>query len=457
MPVTARELAFRILSRWYNLAEPPFLPERGDVEWQELSPRDRAFAFDLLTGVMRRRGTLDVLIAAQLRQPLDTLDLPVRVLLWIGAYQLLFQSGTAAYAAVDSTVDLAKSLRQTAKAGGLVNAVLRGITRLHPQAAPRATMARSRRAFPLDFTSAITLSRDLFPNPHAAPDAYLAATTSHPASYAGHLRKLFGDAQAELLLIRNNLRPTITFRVDADSLDAPASAGLAPHSEAARFVVAAEGWNTAIESLVARGILSPQDPTAAKAVRWLAGKGESPKTILDWCAGLGTKTLQLARAFPDATVTATDVDHPKLSRLEARARQVKQANIAVRAMPTFVDNADTFDLVLVDVPCSNTGVMAKRVQSRWRWSTLDHVTLHALQAKLLQQAAARLAPGGLLVYSTCSIDPGENERILESRPATGAFSGDFSKVHEENTLPSLSDDPLATHDGGYFCVLRRST
>lgn len=453
MPVTAREVVFHLLARWTALPEPPFLPERTDAQWQELPTRDRPFAFDLLTGVIRRRGTLDAIIASRLRQPLDTLDIPVRALLWLGAYQLLFQSGTADYAAVDSTVDLAKSIRHTAKAAGLVNAVLRGITRLHPQAAPRQNAPRSRRAFPLDFATALTFASDLFPNAGAALDAHLAATTSHPPAYVAHLRSLFGDTQTELLLIRNNLRPSITLRVDADALDAPASAGLAPHAGTPRFVVAADGWNTAIESLVARGLLSPQDPTSAKPVRHLATLKLAPKSVLDWCAGLGTKTLQLARAFPDAAITATDVDHPKLSRLEARARQIKQANVSVRPLPTFVDSADTFDLVLVDVPCSNTGVMAKRVQSRWRWPTLDRAALHDLQLKLLTQASARTAPGGTLLYSTCSIDRAENEDVMQRFIA--AAPG-FTMTEAQSTLPSLTDDPLATHDGGFFCLLRRN-
>jgi 16S rRNA (cytosine967-C5)-methyltransferase len=451
MPTSARELVYRTLSRWTALSDPPFLPERTEEGWQALAPRDRAFAYDVLTGVIRWRGMLDAVIASRLRQPLDSLDLPVRALLWIGAYQLLLQSGTAAYAAVDSTVELARKLPAATRAGGLINAVLRGITRLHPTLAPLDHHRNTRRAVPVDFEKALTFFSDLFPNPHAATDAYLAATLSHPVPYVKHLRTLFGDARATELLIRNNLRPPITLRVDSDALDAPAAAGLVAHAGAPCFVVAAEGWNPAVEALVARGTLSPQDPTSAKTVRALAAGEEKPKRILDLCAGMGTKSLQLARTFPEAEVIATDIDHPKLSRLEARARQVKQANLRVR--PIADVSAETYDLVLVDVPCSNTGVMGKRVQSRWRWPALDHAALHALQEKLLRQGASLVSPAGRLVYSTCSIDPAENEAIARKAADPGAG---YRVLMEETTLPSLANDPTTTHDGGYFCVLART-
>ena len=108
-----------------------------------------------------------------------------------------------------------------------------------------------------------------------------------------------------------------------------------------------------------------------------------------------------------------------------------------------------FDLVLVDVPCSNTGVFAKRVQSRWRWPTLDSGALAKLQTTLLQQGAAALARGGTLVYSTCSIDPTENEKRIA---AFLAASPTLKLLHEESTLPSL-DATTSPHDGGYFAML----
>jgi 16S rRNA (cytosine967-C5)-methyltransferase len=463
--LTARDIALRTLLQWTNPGEPPFLPERGDQAWHELSPRDRAFAFDLLTGILRWRSTLDVVIASRLRQPLDSLDHPLRAILWLGAYQLLFQSGTAAYAAVDTTVTLAHKDPRTAKASGLVNAVLRGILRLEPTAEPRKNAAipahLSRRAFDIDFEARIVLNTDVFPSRDAGLDVHLATIRSHPVPYVKHLRGLFGNDVAGELLLHDNVRPAITLRSDMDALDVPALAGLAAHAEAARFLIAAEGWNPLIESLVHKGTLSPQDPTAAKPVRRVAeavrtNQVPAPVRILDLCAGLGTKSMQLGRTFPQASVVAADVDAGKLAKLAARAALVRQTNITTRVLPAVAvapEEGDRFEVVLVDVPCSNTGVMAKRVQSRWRWPTLNHAELHALQQRLFHQGAALVAPGGVVVYSTCSIDPAENQQLVAA--AMAASPVPLRLLAEEATLPNLTARQESVHDGGYYAICIR--
>ena len=298
------------------------------------------FAFDLSPASSAGRNLLlDAVIASRLKQPLDTLDLPVRALLWLGAYQLLLQGGTADYAAVDTTVTLARQERSTVKASGLINAVLRGITRLQPRrsAANLALTGQarlSRRTFALDISTQIQLTENIFPDPAKSLTAHLAAVRSHPAPFVDHLRKLYGDALACDLLLRNNQRPTVTLRCDLPMLDVPANAGLIAHPEVPRFLIAAEGWNDFIEQLVRKGKLSPQDPTSAAPVRRIAELLAAPENtftpptkILDLCAGLGTKTMQLARAFPEAAITAADIDAGKLERLAARATEIGVKNI----------------------------------------------------------------------------------------------------------------------------------
>ncbi len=384
-------------------------------------------------------------------------------MLWIGAYQLLFQSGTADYAAVDTTVNLAKQNRSTTKAAGLVNAVLRGITRLSPVIAKRTEnsppTAFSRRSFALDFDSQVFLNEDIFPDPAKTLPAHLAAVRSHPVAFVNHLRGLYGDDLAGQLLLRNNIRPVVTLRADSGSIDVPTNAGLIAHAETPRFLVAAEGWNPMIEAFVQKGLLSPQDPTSAKPVRRAAElaadeKITRPTRILDLCAGLGTKSIQLARAFPKAHITAADIDTVKLQRLTIRATQIAQKNIdtlPLAPLETRNPKLETFfDLVFADVPCSNTGVMAKRVQSRWRWPSLDRPALHALQLQLLTQAYESLTVGGTLIYSTCSIDAAENEQLVSAFLATHPG---VRIVSQEATLPSLTSGAAETHDGGYYAIL----
>ncbi len=459
-----RDFAFRILRRWGVVEEPPFLPERGDAVWGELQEQHRAAAFELLTGVTRWRGALDAVIAGRLRQPLETLDVPVRAALWLGAYQILFQE-TADYAAVDTTVSLIRTVQPAA--GGLVNAVLRGVTRLLPRRMETRNMPAaerlSRRGLEIYFQSRLFFNADIFPDPLKATAAHLAAVRSHPRAFVEALRQQFDDATVAAILLRNNLRPVITFRVDADALDVPALAGLAAHASAERFLVAAQGWNDAIEGLVAKGKLSPQDPTAAKPVRQAAALaavdgGIQPKRILDLCAGLGTKTIQLARAFPNAAVVATDTDGEKLKRLAGRAKQIGVKNVETLDLAQLESQnsggakiENRFDLILVDVPCSNTGVMARRVQSRWRWPTLDHAELAKLQHKLIGQAVGLAAAGGTVIYSTCSILRQENQERVGK--ALEEMEG-VTLLAEEATLPSLDTPPAGMFDGGYFAVVR---
>jgi 16S rRNA (cytosine967-C5)-methyltransferase len=221
--------------------------------------------------------------------------------------------------------------------------------------------------------------------------------------------------------------------------------------------VAAQGWSDVLEQFVGAGKVSPQDPTSAKPIRRVAelvaqNALPAPTRILDLCGGLGTKTIQLAHAFPAARITATDLDSEKLHRLHARVQKLKLTNIETLPL-TQIESQNPFDMILLDVPCSNTGVCAKRVQSRWRWPVLDHAALATMQLKLLQQAAALLTPAGVILYSTCSIDPAENrnrvQEVLSQNPA-------FSLFTEESRLPSLESTSAAPHDGGYFAVLRRN-
>ncbi len=462
---TARDNVFHALSRWTALHHPPVLPDRSHPDWAALAPRDRAFAFDLLTAILRWRGTLDAVIGSRLKQPIDSLDMAPRVALWMGACQILFQ-GTADYAAVDTAVSLTRRFQP--QAAGLVNAVLRAITRLEPRrvtvaGGPSASARLARHTLALDFQTDLRFNTALFPDPATDMIAHLAAVRSHPPAFVQHLLAIHPACAADILL-RNNQRPLITLRADDDEMDVPAAANLTAHSREPRFLVAVQGWSEALETLVESGQLSPQDPTAAKPVRRLAelvaaGAIPAPARILDYCAGLGTKTVQLARAFPAAQITATDIDNEKLHRLHARTTQLKLANVKtcpldqIESRTSKIENEaseNAFDVILLDVPCSNTGVFAKRVQSRWRWPTLDHSALANLQLNLLRRSARLLSSAGTLLYSTCSIDPAENDDRIHTLLAE--FPS-FRLMAQETTLPSLDVLLTAPHDGGFFAVV----
>jgi len=467
---SARSVVLSILSTWVHLNDPPAIPERDDPTWTALSAQDRAFAFDLLNGIIRQRGLLDAVIVGSLHQSPAALDPNVRALLWIGGFQLLLQSQPA-YAAVDSSVQLAKE-SGAARAAGLINAGLRNLTRMHATVEARRGLAAN--TFPTDFTHQVRLSQGIFPNPLGAVQAHIATVTSHPIPLVKMLIDAYGETTAIDILIHNNQRPLPIVRADDPAWQPPQEARLLPH-EIPGFFIPAEGWSPPIQELVESGILSAQDPTAARPVAALLAAivqdrllplAPGPLRVLDLCAGLGTKTVQLARTFtaariehcPLTEITACDVDWSKLERLTRRTSRMGLANVRTALASTLPQLATPvpFHIALVDVPCSNTGVMGRRVQSRWRWPALQPAPLHALQLKLLTQAAAVLAPGGLLIYSTCSLDPTENAGVVQRFLHDNRDTSSACALHrEETTLPALTDKPQGYHDGGYYALLRK--
>ena len=448
LPPSARGAALRILMRWTQLGDPPMIPDRESRDWEGLTPRDRGFAFELISGVLRWRLMLDAVLASRLKCSLETLEPRVRAILWMGAYQLLLLSGVRPYAAVDSSVTLARQ-SGAGRAAGLVNAVLRNVTRLKGVVEVRHGLGAS--IFPRDFTTQIRFAEAVFPDPSKHHIEHLATITSHPPALVRALIDAHTEEVATCVLIRNNQRPVVVVRSDQEGFVPPAESGLVRHETVRGYWVARDGWNGVIEGLVLAGTVSPQDTTAGKMVRRALDFAGAPARVLDLCAGLGTKTVQLAQALPKAAIVGADIDAGKLARLMQRAKRMGLARVSTRLANEAAEAEEKFDLVLVDAPCSNTGVMGRRAQSRWRWPTLDLPALLALQTSLLERGLDRLAPGGILTYATCAIDPRENAALVA---AFRQRHGNVALLAEETTLPSFSDAVTEVRDGGYYAVLR---
>lgn len=485
MSINPRLLALNVLAQWKDLTLPPHIPERDDREhgWHGLPPRDRNLAFELINGVLRRRLLLDAVINSQLQIPPEQLEIKVRAILWIGVYQLLLHQRAPSYATVHSAVELTKSAGRP-RATGLVNAILRNITRLKPTLEVRHGLSST--TFPTDFVYQVRFNAPVFPDPTKDVVAHLSVVTSHPPELIRMLMATCGTPEIEGLLIRNNLRPNMILRADGPLPKLPPAdpehpeKGIVPH-KVPGYYVAQDGWSRELENLIVGpdSVLSPQDPTAGKAVRILAdtisGSGftiadlatsTEPPRILDLCAGLGTKSIQLARTFPQATIVATDIDGLKIAALLKRAHQLKITNILPAPISAFASTLKAearpaptrdFQVVLLDVPCSNTGVLSRRPQSRWRWPILDRSLMKKTQLQLLDQAMnllpADTSKHAYIVYSTCSLDPEENQNLVREFLARNQR---LILVHEEITLPGLTDIPYEQHDGGYVAILRRN-
>jgi len=365
--------------------------------------RDRALASEIATGVLRWRASLDHLIAAFAKRSLDRLDPEIVEILRLSAYQLLHLTRVPASAVVDDAVKLARRAGKTS-AAGFVNAVLR-------------TISRRRDSLPLP------------PRPGgSATDGaildYLTIALSHPRWLAARWLErvgfdaaerwmLFDNAPAPLTLRTNRLRTTaddLAAALDAEDVRVHA-ADFAPDA----FVVD-EGSPM---PLVERGLCVVQDE-ASQIVAALAADAVGAR-VLDTCASPGGKTTAIAAAMPPGgVVVACDVRDRRMALLKRTVEASGATNVRLvqadllRPLPF----SQPFDLVFVDVPCSGLGTLRRDPDIRWRRHEADLAAFAAAELTMLQHAAGAVAPGGRLIYATCSSEPEENEGVVQAFLAT---------------------------------------
>ncbi len=450
-PLSARRLAYDALTAWQ---------ERGvfagrvldDISREhDVSRADRAMAMEITYGVIRRQATLDTVIAAFVERPRKNIEDGVWALLQIGAYQLLMMQGVPPHAAVGETVEVAKSLRRP-EWTALLNGVLRTLSKSVSDA---ADMAMSKDRVPVDVTHAKQLDRSVFPDPTSATVQYLVKAFSYPRWLVRDWVERLGVEETTRLCQWFNTPPAVTIRVNAlqqtteivsevlETAGVETEAGHWP--ESLRLMS-----STRIGELpgFAEGWFSVQDESAMSAARLL---DPQPKDhILDMCAAPGGKTTHLAELInDDGSIVAVDTDDARLSRIADNATRLRLNSI--RCQKISLDGEDLpagpFDRVLVDVPCSNTGVLGKRPEVRWRISPSDIEELSVLQRRLLGQALERVRPGGHVVYSTCSIDPRENRDVVADV---------LAQREDAQLVREIDHQPGRACDGGYQALLLRA-
>ncbi|MFP4054016.1 MAG: transcription antitermination factor NusB [Phycisphaerae bacterium] len=423
-----------------------------------LSDADRALARELALGVTRRRKTCSVIARAFLTRPDQKLPRVVAAILEMAVYQVLFLDRVPAFAAVNEAVE------QVARKGhprmrGLVNAVLRSLQRCLQEPADGPCPMQPD-AVAVDATRWIPLARPLFADPQKDPAAWLAQQYSLPRAlvdrwlhHVGSAREVaavgaHGITRAPLILRVNTLRGDLTM-----ALETLAGQDIAarPHENGQSLVLDSSVSLTDLAAFRA-GLIQPQDP-AATAVG-AACRARPGSNVLDFCAAPGTKTTHLAEQMGNrGSIVALDVSAEKTSRIEENCRRMG-IDIVRTALAESAGGLDpeSFDLVLADVPCSNTGVLSRRAEARWGFEPKVLSTLAEDQKFLIRAAAGFVKPGGTLVYSTCSIEPEENEQVVAYllRQDKG-----MTLKTQKRTLPGGAADPTRWHDGGFCAVLNR--
>ena len=364
------------------------------------SGRDRAFVQDLAYTTIRRLRSLRKVLGALMRQwPKGELE----ALLYVGAAQILYMPEVPDFAAVSETVDAAKMCENPSVAK-VVNGVLRNLVR--------------RRA---EFEKAVA-------------ESPLEERESFPTALVRRWEARFGAEGAARLCAWHN-EPAETFLARRDG----------------SFEKLGRGMRVEDVPGYAEGEFIVQDPGTRLAVELLDPKpGER---ILDACAAPGGKTVQIA--WRGAEVTACEVNPKRRRRLEENLARLKLGVEVVPELPPLPGGIPTpasgfglFHKVLVDAPCSNTGVLRRRPDARWGWSAEKMASLVALQAEILDACAARVEPGGALVYSTCSNEPEENTGQVE---AFAARHPEFTLGESRESVPHVSGT-----DGAFAARLVRA-
>ena len=446
----ARELALeRVLAQALRFPDLDIAPFDPGAAAPGADPRDLALARAIEHAVVRRYLTLIACVRPHLSKKWPLLEKPVQAALLAGAAQILLLDRVPAAAAVDSCVEWTKRKLRPG-ACGLVNAVLRkvaaSVVERVPAGDPSLADHVRRDLVPLADGSAWRLAGEVFSEDAAIK---IAERTSHARDLILHWIGAHGFLETQRIAMHGLCEPPLVV-TPFDAGDAAFDGHATPHAEPGFGVW--EGSHADLMALLAeRPALRVQDPTSAATVaaaRRVAVR--EPKLVVDLCAGRGTKTRQLAEAFPEATVLATDPDRARFAALEAlAAREPRIRALAPEAL--FREAAGRADLLLLDVPCSNSGVLARRPEARYRFSKTRTRSVLELQQAIADPAVGLLAPEGLLVYATCSIERAENEAQVKRLATRHALA----KIVERGILPEgiPGDAPARYRDGGYHAVL----
>lgn len=385
-----------------------------------LDARDRRWLRELVYGMLRRRAWLDAVLDARVRTGLARVDAGVLDLLRLGAYQLLAMGSVPAYAAIAQTVELAKRAHGQG-AAKFVNAILRRIDRERAQLGV---------VLPDDTVEALSLE------------------LSHPEWLVRRWLARFGADETRALLIANNAEAPLIARPVGVS-----GAQLAAQLEAAGVrvepapllddsLVLAGGLSSLTElGAFQKGLFHLQDPASTLVTRY--AEVAEGSTVADLCAAPGGKAIELARRA--ARVFASDVSPARLARVRANVERLHAATVTPFVADARQPAVRAADAVLVDVPCTGTGTFRRHPDARWRLRPSDLAVLGMLQKQILRAAAGVVKPGGLLIYSTCSLEPEENDVPVD------AFLADNAEWRlEPPTAGTVPDDVL---DDGRLRVL----
>ena len=401
-----------------------------------LDPRDRRFARELVYGMLRRRAWLDALLEARVSGGLSRLDDDVHDLLRLGSYQLLFMRSVPPYAAIAQTVELVKR-RHGLGSSKLTNAVLR-------------RMDRER--------------ENLEVHPPADPVDALALSESHPRWLVARWIARWGETETRALLQANNdeaplvLRPIHAVREQVEAMLEASEIGVADAPLVPDSIQITSPVSLTELGAFRQGLFHMQDPGSTLVTKYAAVPEGA--VVADVCTAPGGKAIELTRRA--SVVFASDLSFNRMRRVVENIHRMELGTILPYVADARKPALREVDAVLIDAPCTGTGTFRRHPDARWRLKTSDLAVMGAVQREILRSASAIVKPGGLLVYSTCSLETEENdtqvERFLTENknwrlepPPEGAVPATVLDAGRLRVLPQRHGT-----DGAFAARLRRS-
>lgn len=354
---------------------------------------DRRFLLQLCHGVIKMCRRLDYTYSFYLQKPKAGMDRITRNILRLGLYQLMFTDRIPPGAAVSEAVNLARSLVHASR-GSFVNAILRNFLR--------------------------SPEKVVMPDKAEKPADYLGVFYSYPPWFVNYCLDEFGQERAEKLLARGNQAPTVTYRINRlrynpEQLTELFASHAVTYSEG-RYLpeyyhLGRQGMPLEVE-LIDEGRVYVQDESAGLAVRLLNPRQKD--SILDLCAAPGGKSTYAASLMHNqGRITAVDSNFHRLETLVDNCRRLGVTIVSPVVCDVLDFKGPAANRILLDVPCSGWGVVGKHSDLRWSKTREDSLKLAKTQGNMIRHAADLVTPGGVLVYSTCTIIRDENDQIIE--------------------------------------------
>jgi 16S rRNA (cytosine967-C5)-methyltransferase len=430
-------------------------------------PQEKAFLAELVRGTLQWRGRYDHVIAAFVRKRPPS-DPRLLNLLRLSLHQLLTLDGVPAYAAVHQGAELCRQMgspRQVGFVNGLLQNIKRAVLDKPEDKEQSSAATETDRSDVVDGRT--ERMRRLFAGLESDPAAWMAAWHSHPLWLVRRWVKRYGAQMAAEICAGNNRPVAMAFHVLAPADPQAAAAFLAEagcpveQGNHARTLIARGRPSRALLTTILeqRSDLIVQDPTVQEATGWMfepvEGTADRAGRCLDFCAAPGGKTARLAAALPDSwQITAMDNRRNRMELLTATldrtGNQQVETVMSDGLRPPFPEGS--FDAILLDGPCSGTGVMRHHPEGRWRLAPEIPARNGRLLKELTERCADLLAPGGLLMYATCSLEAEENEQVLD---AVLSARTDLEPATAENWRRSWL--PTESGSDGFFAARLKKT